>query len=278
MKCAIKIIFFFSFALAAIMVKGQGSELGVFLGGSYYLGDLNSNQQFYNTKFAAGGIYRYIINPRYAIKASVIRGTLEAFDHDSPNISQRERNLHFRTTILDFSTQIEFNFFPYRIGDPNKHFSPYIFAGISLFRFNPKAQLDGIWYDLQPLGTEGQNTFTYPNRKAYSLTQPAFPFGMGFKKNIGRNIGVGIEWSLRKTFTDYLDDVSTTHVSTWALNSEKGPVAAALSDRTISENGEPMNREGLQRGNSKRKDWYSFAGIIITYKIGPKLPKCPTYK
>ncbi|MDQ3191311.1 MAG: DUF6089 family protein [Bacteroidota bacterium] len=275
MKRIIILLFF----ILGISFQGfsQGSEIGPFGGGSFYLGDINPDKLFYNTQPAFGLVYRKILNPRYAIKANLIYGALEADDQHSVNPIQKNRNLSFRTKIIDLSGQIEFNFLPYEIGDPRYPFSPYIFAGVSVFRFNPQANIDNAWVDLKPLSTEGQGTLASSGKSNYSLIQMAFPFGAGLKLALASRLGISLEWSLRTTTTDYLDDVSTTYPDLNLLASEKGPLAASLSDRSQNQ-GDLGQNSGLQRGNSKRNDWYSFAGIALTYKIGPKIPKCPAYK
>lgn len=274
MKRTLAIILFLIASLASF---GQGSEIGIFAGGSYYMGDLNPGRQFYNTQGALGIIYRKPLNPRYAIKANFIYGTLMAYDSDSNIPAQRMRNLNFRTRIMDFSGQLEFNFLPYEIGDRDKPFSPYIFAGLALFRFNPQGEVNGRWTDLRPLRTEGQGTNAAPGTRVYGLTQFAFPFGAGIKVALARRLGLTLEWSLRRTWTDYIDDVSTTYPDLNTLAAERGAFAAFMSDRSLT-NGDLGRNSGLQRGNSKRNDWYSFAGISFVYKIGPKIPKCPAYR
>ncbi|MBA3899541.1 MAG: outer membrane beta-barrel protein [Bacteroidetes bacterium] len=272
-----KILIICFLLIASLAGFSQGSEIGPFIGGSYYMGELNPGKQFYNTQPAFGLIYRRPLNPRYAIKANFIVGNVEAYDSDSNNPAQVNRNLNFRSRIYDLSGQLEFNFLPFEIGDKTKPFSPYIFAGLAIFRFNPQAEVNGQWVDLKPLSTEGQGTRAAPGKSEYSLTQFAFPFGAGFKFAIAKRIGINIEWSLRRTWTDYLDDVSTTYPDLNILAREKGPFAASMSDRSLT-NGDLGRNSGLQRGSSKRNDWYSFAGITFVYKIGPKIQKCPAYR
>lgn len=250
----------------ALTAYAQRSEVGLFVGGSYYLGDLNPSTQFANTSPAAGLIYRYNLSTRWALKFNGIYGTLLGDDASSGGWN-KQRNLSFRSKVLDFSGQIELNFFPYYTGSSKYTFTPYIFTGLSIFSFNPKAKYNGEWYELQPLGTEGQGTTAYPGRKSYSLTQLSLPFGVGVKISISKLVCLGLEWSFRKTFTDYLDDVSTTYPDPYQLEAEKGPLAALLSNRSVSVPGEPPLVAGMQRGNSKTKDWYSFAGITLTVKI-----------
>lgn len=252
------------------------SEVGLFGGVSYYVGDLNPSKHFLLSKAGYGIIYRYNISPRFAMKINGFYGTLEGSDAISKaNVS---RNLSFKSYITDISVQIELNFFKYITGHDKYKFSPYIFTGISLFNFNPRASINGDWYALQPLGTEGQGTTLSIVGKRYSLTNVAIPFGLGIKYSPAKFLCIGAEWGLRKTFTDYIDDVSTVYADPMILAAENTEVAALLADRTLREDGEPVNNTGLQRGNSKTKDWYSFAGIFVQFRIKQKHGLCDAYK
>lgn len=268
MKKGILIVFaFFHF----ISLYAQRNEIGLFLGTSYYLGDLNPSKQFFLAKPAGGLIYRYVFDRRWAIKMSGLYGTV--YGDDSKAKFNTVRNLSFKSPIFEISSQLELNFLPYATGNTEKeYFTPYIFGGISVFSFNPKAKYNGTWYNLQPLGTEGQGTSVY-GTSPYSLTKISFPFGLGFKYSVGKNVCIGAEWGLRKTTTDYLDDVSTTYADPVILSAENTPIAAVLADRSGT-----ANNTGLQRGNSGTKDWYSFAGAFVTFKFKAGGNKsCPAY-
>ena len=264
---------FFLFAIGSNAQDFYRSEVGVFLGGSYYLGDLNPSKHFLGTKFAGGIVYRYNISPRWALKVSALLGGLEASDAVSK--ANIERNLSFKTYIFDFSPQIEFNFLQYITGDKHYFISPYIFVGVSVFNFEPKASIDGKWYSLQSLGTEGQRTTIVGSDKPYSLTTVGIPFGLGLKASPHKAISLGLEWGIRKTFTDYIDDVSGSYPDIETIAAENGPVAAALSDRSLTD---PGKHAGLARGNSKTKDWYVYTGLTISVRIKPKHDKCDAYK
>ncbi len=271
-KPLIIIILFFSF----VSLHAQRNEIGPFLGTSYYLGDLNPSKHFLLTKPACGLVYRYILNQRWALKMSGLYGSVEGSDAKAK--FNEKRNLSFKSPLFEVSSQIELNFLPYATGNKEKnYFTPYIFAGISVFSFKPKAKYNGTWYNLQPLGTEGQGTSS-SGVKPYSLMKVSFPFGLGFKYSIGDNISIGAEWGIRKTTTDYLDDVSTTYADPVVLSAEHGDIAAILGDRSLKEPGEDIDNKGLQRGNSNTKDWYSFAGVFITCKFKTSGNKsCPAY-
>jgi len=256
--------------------SAQRAEIGIIGGGSYYLGDLNPKKNFELTQPAAGLLVRYNLNPRFAVKVNGIIGNVKG--DDAITKFNEKRNLSFKSQILEFAAQLELNFLPYVTGHKDYYFSPYMFAGIAAFNFEPMAQYDGTWYSLQPLGTEGQGTIYYYDRKPYSLNAMSFPFGLGFKYALADKVCVGGEWGMRKTNTDYLDDVSTTYADPNILSAENTPVSMHLADRSNKLPGEPANT-GLQRGNSTNKDWYSFAGLFVTFKITKKRKgDCPTYQ
>jgi len=247
-------------------VKASSGEVGIFLGGSYYTGDLNPSGHFNRfTRPAVGVLYRLNFNPRMSVKAIISYGTITADDAYAKEESQRNRNLSFKSKLYELAVEGEFNFLPYATGSKKLAITtPYVFAGVAVFHFDPQGYYQDRWYNLQQLGTEGQGT-SFTNSKTYSLTQFSIPFGVGVKINTAKLIGINFEWGLRKTFTDYLDDVSGSYVDPVLLASEKGNAAAALSDRSLVKEG--GSDVGRQRGNSFTKDWYSFAGVIITFKL-----------
>jgi hypothetical protein len=259
--------------LFALSLQAQRSQVGLIGGVTYYIGDLNPNKQFFLVKPAGGVFYRYNLNPRMSVRGNIIYGGIEGDDSKSKDTFALNRNLSFKSMLLEFSGYFEFNFFNYVLGDPSYPFTPYVFAGASIFRFNPKADLNGNDFALQPLGTEGQGTTAYPDRKKYSLVNPSVLFGVGLKWNVFRGFGMGLEWGMRRTFTDYLDDVSKTYADVVAVSAENGPDAGALSDRSV----DPGTNTDRQRGNSKTNDWFSFAGLSLTFNIKGKQSQCPAY-
>jgi hypothetical protein len=253
---------------------GQYHEVGGMVNTAYYIGDINTTNHL-PTQFNLGGglIYRYNFNDRVAFKGSILYGRIYAHDEDAESEWQQNRNLSFRSDIFEFSGQIEINFLTYEIGDEKRPSSPYIFAGLSLFRHNPQAEFNDRWVDLQPLGTEGQGIEGFEDR--YNLTQISIPFGIGFKFNIWNNLAGAVEWGMRRTFTDYLDDVSTTYVNPTLLEEENGPLAALLADRSLEPLAPDNTNTEYQRGETNREDWYIFTGLMLTYKIGKPRIKCP---
>ena len=102
----------------------------------------------------------------------------------------------------------------------------------------------------------------------------SIPFGVGAKANLSKNIGLSFEWGMRKTFTDYLDDVSKKYYDPAALAAARGTTAAAMSDPSIGTD-PGVSNAGRQRGNPTNKDWYSFIGIALTIKLKDRPEPCP---
>jgi len=254
------VLLVFLLLLSSTLFSQRTGDLGIFGGVSYYLGDLNPGRQFLMPKPAFGVLYRYNMNHRMALQAHYIHGKIEA--SDSKSNTNPSRNLSFFSPVDEAGVQFEVNFFEYFIGSKMHWWTPYIFGGTSVFIFKPYANINGSKIALQPLGTEGQGSSVYPDRKPYKLYAFSVPFGIGMKVSLNKTFGVGAEWGMRKTTTDYLDDVSKTYYLNLAsANPAQIPLKAVASDPTLSHN------SGMQRGNSKNTDWYSFAGVTLVVKI-----------
>ncbi|MEG1498007.1 MAG: DUF6089 family protein [Bacteroidales bacterium] len=268
-------VIFLSLLMALpVVLQAQRSEVGVLVGGSFYLGDLNPKKLFFQTRPAAGLYYRYNINTRWAFRFGGTYGRITADDKKLNN----PRNLNFRSDIVDVAAQIEVNFLNFFIGSKKSYkFTPYLTAGVALCFMNPKGYYfdettkNTKWVALRPLHTEGEGLSDY-KVKNYSLTQFAIPFGLGFKYSISSRVSLGIEWTMRLTFCDYLDDVSGSYADAGRLMSEYGTLAAHFADPS-----EIKHEVGAQRGDSRTFDWYSFAGITVSVKLGNPQENCPAY-
>jgi hypothetical protein len=254
-------------------------DVGLFVGGAFYNGDLNPYKMvdFDSPGFSAGFLYRFNFDRRNSLRLAANYGFIYADDAtNTDNEFQYQRGLNFQTNIYEVSTIYEFNFFPYEMGNKSLPISPYIFGGLGGFYFNPQANYNNENYKLRNLNTEGQGVKTNSS-KPYSRVQINIPFGAGVKVNLGKKMGFQIEWGLRKLFTDYLDDVSTTYPSYKFIKTEVGEDAANLSGSVDYNKPKKITGNvGRMRGNSKNKDWYSFIGISFTYKISFS-SKCPSF-
>jgi hypothetical protein len=242
-----------------------------------YRGDLKPVMyQLHPMDPGIGIVYRRCYDSHWSFKAGVNYGHVEANDKDAVDAWSKNRNLMFKSSVLELTGQMEFNFLPYQTANPNSKFSPYLLIGLSVFHFNPKALYNGSWVELQPLGTEGQGV-PGTGKSLYKRTSYALCYGGGFKFKVSRRFGVTIETGVRRTHTDYLDDVSGTYTDPIALRKENGKVAGILSDPSI--NKAPGGDVGRQRGDSSKKDWYSFTGIQITYTLSKRyIDSCRPFK
>jgi hypothetical protein len=213
-------------------VKAQYSEVGVLMGATNYLGDLVPPRQFFlEGNFSAG---------------------------------RRQRNLNFETDLLEISVMGQFNLLPFRPKRTYRPITPYGFVGIGVFHFNPRTTYLGREVYLQPLGTEGQGIEGYPDK--YALWEIAIPAGVGVKFCLHSRVNLTVEIGFRKTFTDYIDDVSGDYVNIQTIRANNGLEAANLSNRTYDDNGRQVELAGSPRGLAG-KDWYSFMGIGLTYSL-----------
>ena len=263
-------ILLFVFSVSSTYAQYKPNQEFGFLGGAgYYTGDLNPTH-FNNVRVAGGITFRKNFDRRFSFKSSALYTNVYADDANSSDPIKVNRNLHFRSDIIELSGQVEFNFLPYETGNSLYSWSPFIFTGVSIFNYNPKAEAsDGQWYALQELGTEGQGTTSFQNRNTYSLTQLSMPFGCGVKIGVSDNFNIILEYGLRKTFTDYIDDVSMTYVG---VPSEfiGNPITIELADRSI----DGPQASGIDRGDETTKDWYSFSGITLSFKLQGKTKGC----
>lgn len=239
------------------------AEIGFFGGGSYYIGDLNPLQHFVYSKPSFGAIFRYNLTKRYSLRFTGSYGNVYASDADASDPFQVNRNLSFKSDIFELAFGIEIDWFDYNINNMKNPITPYFFYEIAYFKMNPVAELDGREYTLQNLGTEGQGT-SLSTKQPYKLNQISLPIGIGLKFNIRKRMAISFEYGIRKTFTDYMDDVSGSYVDPDLLSAYNGSLAAELSDRSIDNSG--LSNVGFNRGNPNTKDWYAFYGVMFTFK------------
>ena len=252
-------------------MMAQSWEFGGFAGTSLYFGELNTFFVPANPGLSAGVYMRRNFDGRICLRGGASYGRVWGVDADSKNAYERARNLSFRSDLFEGSVFIEFNFVPYRSprnSRMDKSVCPYVMGGMSIFYFNPKAKYLDAWYELQPLGTEGQA----PGEE-YKLVQPAFILGGGLKIKLNdRGWNFNFEIGQRLLFTDYLDDVSKTYADTRLIRGYRGfqsSIAVNLADRSMEVDGvdRPMGEEGRQRGDSRRKDAFMIIGVGLSYNF-----------
>ncbi len=266
-------IAFLVLLLAALSARAQmwlgKSDIGFTIGGMNYIGDLNNQSMFGTVNLAFGGMYRLNFDERWSMRIDIDYGHVEG---GNPDYIAR-RNLSFHSYIFEGALRAEFNFFPFSMRDDHYVWTPYIFAGLGFFAYNPKAYFtdplsgESDWYELQPLGTEGQGSPVAPDRTPYTLKQLAMPFGIGFKYHPSKSFTLSVEYGFRKTWTDYIDDVSTTYVDNEQLAYYMGEITAGLADRSSEVEPGYVNAAGMKRGDDSLDDWFAYFNVSFTVSL-----------
>jgi len=213
-----RIIVFFVFCFLPIIIRSQArTEMGVNTGLSFYNGDLNESKLFYNPKIYYGFMLKRNFNERYALRLALKKVNLGIENANVGVIDQIYQQNSFESRVWDVILQTEFNFLPYNPLELKDDFiSPYITAGLGIIHIS----------------------------KTYSLS---IPFGLGLKYKINKRLGIGTEWTFRKTFTDIID------------NGIENIVTEEYSS--------------IYHNN----DWFSVIGLFITYNISKLRIDCPAY-
>ncbi len=282
----------------ALGAWAQHQEVGLGFGTTTFMGDLGKHDSKTSTYFGNVGAgitrpaatiwYRNTFNPWVAIKGSMtfsqIKGDdrlAESTDRTSGDWYRSYRNLRFQSVLIEAMVQGEVHVLRYLPGSLTHRWTPYVSTGIGMVYFDPKTDYNGQLVRLQPLGTEGQGLAQYPDRQKYSLVQAVIPIAMGLKVNINQRITISGEIGHRVTFTDYMDDVSTTYVSQErfeeAYGAAQGQMIYELSHRSgeLDPDGAygAITKPGQYRGNPKGKDSYLCGLISVSFRFGKTNPE-----
>lgn len=222
---------------------------------STYYGDLKDDGDIFDAKPSLSLGLLYYASKRVGVRGEFSWVTLSGSDANSKDEVRNERNLSFTSANYEFNVSAVVNLVPqggrfYQ----RPPFNLYGFIGVGGMYFNPKAELNGTKYALQPLKTEGV---------AYSRFTPIIPFGLGAKLKLNPFFNLAVEAGWRKTFTDYIDDVSDKHIDN---NSFTDPIAKQLADRR-PEIGQSVLPAGARRGNPSSKDAYMLFSARIEYYL-----------
>ena len=247
--------------LFPFFASSQGFDIGIGIGGAMYNGDLtvaSSDYLINHTHVAISLNGAYHIKDMLALRAGIMATNLSANDAVGSDEWQLERNLNFKTSIYELSLQAELNLLSF-VGKPTTKSFPFVYAGASAFKFNPKAQYKGLLIPLQPLGTEGQGIPGYESK--YNLVSMAVLIGVGYTYNLPNGISINTSFGWRRSNTDYIDDISTNYVSNEELYNSNGQMASELGNKV-------GKTTGSQRGGQDSNDWFNVGLISINYNFG----------
>lgn len=203
--------------LMAAQAQEYRFEVGGALGMSGYLGDANNANLLKKPGYVAGGLFRYIINSRMALKANLLTAKISGNSANLANTYPDAQTYAFSSQLYDLGAQFEFNFLNYGIGSKYlklKRISPYLTLGVGA-------------------------TLATGDGDAFTLN---VPMGVGVKYKLSERLNIGLEFTMRKTFSDELDGLKD-------LN-------------------------GITSGFAKNTDWYSFTMISITYEFSKRCRTC----
>jgi opacity protein-like surface antigen len=226
----------------------QRSDVGLFIGSSYYTGDINPGKPFDKPLPAYGALYRYNFNPRIALKAGLTFTQLQGSDYLTK--FQPDRGLYFNSKLVEGSAQLEVSFYEFKVDGDDHPITPYLFAGIGYSTFKVTQSNNkfvtmntGDVMDIDAANVLIQN----PNNKKINISDnpqdnigkvlplPNIPFGLGIKYNPFNNISMGLEWGLRKTLGNNGDKLDNVY------------------------------QQGIRV--SSANDWYAFAGFWISIRL-----------
>ncbi len=174
-----KTLFIFLFFVCFKLSFAQINEVGVFLGGSNYIGDIGKTTYIYPNSYAIGAIYKWNMHPQYSIRATYTYSKVTGNDINSNNSYRKFRGLEFSNSLHELAAGIEYHFFKYNLSKIGYTQTPYIIAELAVVNYG-----------------------TVNNGRTFNFT---VPFGIGYKTKLARNIGVAFETSFRYTFKDDID-------------------------------------------------------------------------
>lgn len=234
------------FVFAAVWITTVGSaqitaDIGVWGGTSTYYGDLREVSHFQSFHPNFGAYFRYNFNARVGLRAMVLLGTI------SESGVVEGMPWEFSKNVQDLSVQVEVNYLKYILGERKTPFTSYLTAGFGLEYFP---------YEMDPALIAA---FNPDHNKGSAVTNesvitPTIPFGIGFKYTLGQRLGVGIEYQMRKLFSDKLDDLDD-------------PLAHI----------DNLGEEVLYTSMIHNNDWSAYLGVHLTYKIYTGKKACPVY-
>jgi len=176
--------------------NSQTYEIGLFAGGANNIGDVGRTNYILPSNIAFGGLFKWNKAKRYAWRASIIYGKFTADDSKSNSPSRKQRGYVADNSILEASAGLEFNFIEYNLHKLGPAFTPYLYTGVTYFRYNYN------YFDAGQLLNVGQKDGSF-----------AIPMTVGAKLRLNQFFILGAEIGARYTFTDNIDASNPTKLN-----------------------------------------------------------------
>lgn len=168
--------------------SAQIYELGVFAGGSNFIGDVGATDYISPNQLAAGALFKWNRSPRHSFRASVIFSNLKGVDNLSDDPRRIKRDYSFKTNVIEISAGMEFTFLDFDLHSQGFLGTPYLYSGISVLNH------DNYYFQQNRYVSEQTNSWAY-----------GIPIVLGYKARLSNHIILAAEIGARYTFSDELD-------------------------------------------------------------------------
>ncbi len=234
------------FIAVGLTVSGfaqKTADIGIWGGSSTYFGDIKEASPLQSFNLNVGAFFRYNFNARIGLRAMFLAGSFSS--------SGLVENIpvEFKKNTQDVSAMVEINFLKYVLGEKKTPFTPYIMGGVGVAYF--PYSLDSVGVETLHIINPGHPMNSVVKESVVAL---AVPFGFGVKFSLGRRLGLGAEYQMRKLFNDKFDDVDD-------------PLSF------VDKSGEIIKYTTFLHNN----DWPGYLGLNLTYKLYLNPRDCPAY-
>lgn len=185
-----KFILFTAIVFITMTSKAQINEVGLFVGGSNYIGDIGPEYYINPNNLMVGAIYKWNMNPRIAIRGTFTYAEISSDDADATNKARFDRGMRFTNSLKELAVGVEFNYFEYNLDDDRKSHTPYLLVEFAAFNYN------AVRSETPP----GSLQYNYESKMAYAI-----PFGIGYKTKLVNDFAIALEIRARYTFVDDID-------------------------------------------------------------------------
>lgn len=250
-------------------------DYGINIGATNYLGDIGGKEKtrrdfiadmkLSETRWNVGGFVRYKWRPKISLRLAFDYIRVEGDDKLSSNPGRNYRNFNFKNDLFDLGLTGHWFFYEDNdLGNTYRYrngFRAYLFGGVGGFYTNPKSKYQGEWVKMRDYDSEGYN---------YKSVVLNIPYGFGFYFTFDKKHRLGFEANVRKTFTDYIDDISGNYPDDPGNDYERGLFLRTTELPAEDIGAYRSHTWGMKRGDKTNKDSYMNLSISYSYVIRGK--------